>query len=118
LIEIDRPRHQHWALYVGDGYVINLTPVDKQDLKLGVCSVPLFIRKVKKQRLKEVVKNHKWRVNNKYDHSYTPFPVKEIIQRAESCNGRKLKYRGFGSNCEHFVTKLRYGDKVSARGEP
>uniref|UniRef100_A0A3Q1GXC0 Phospholipase A and acyltransferase 1 n=1 Tax=Acanthochromis polyacanthus TaxID=80966 RepID=A0A3Q1GXC0_9TELE len=28
LIEIFRPAYQHWALYLGDGYIINLTPVD------------------------------------------------------------------------------------------
>ena len=27
LIEIFRPAYQHWALYLGDGYIINLTPV-------------------------------------------------------------------------------------------
>lgn len=29
LIEIDRTGYQHWALYMGDGYVINVTPVGK-----------------------------------------------------------------------------------------
>lgn len=29
LIEIFRPAYQHWALYLGDGYVINVTPVGK-----------------------------------------------------------------------------------------
>ncbi|NWS09538.1 HRSL1 enzyme, partial [Motacilla alba] len=65
LIEIDRPRHQHWALYMGDGFVINLKPVGKEDLQLGDCTVLVFIRKVKKQRLKEVLQNNTWRVNNK-----------------------------------------------------
>ncbi|XP_059711454.1 uncharacterized protein LOC132331735 isoform X2 [Haemorhous mexicanus] len=113
LIEIDRPRHQHWALYIGNGYVINLIPAGKQDLKVGVHTLPLFIRKVKKQLLKEVVRNHKWRVNNKYDHSYKPLQKKEIICRAERYDDRKLNYWGFGSNCEHFVTNLRYGDQLS-----
>ncbi|XP_064241761.1 uncharacterized protein LOC135278851 [Passer domesticus] len=113
LIEIDRPRHQHWAIYVGDGYVINLTPVGKPGLKPGAHTMPVFIRKVKKQRLKKVVKNHKGHVNNKYDHSYPPLPVKEIIQRAESYIDRELNYPGFGSNCEYFVIELRYGEAVS-----
>lgn len=29
LIEVFRPGYQHWALYLGDGYVINLTPLGK-----------------------------------------------------------------------------------------
>ncbi|XP_018768503.3 phospholipase A and acyltransferase 1-like isoform X1 [Serinus canaria] len=114
LIEVDRPFHQHWALYIGGGYVINLTPVGRKDVQLGVHTVAAFIRKVKKQRLKVVVRNNKWRVNNKYDDSYSPLPVEEIIRRAEICNDRVLNYRGFGSNCENFVKKLRYGDPLRA----
>ncbi|XP_053842013.1 uncharacterized protein LOC128811980 isoform X1 [Vidua macroura] len=114
LIEIDRRRHQHWALYVGDGYVINLIPVGKQDLKLGDYKMPVFIRKVKKQRLKEVVQKKKWRVNNECDQYHTPLPVKEIIQCAEHYIDKELTYREFGSNCEHFVKKLRYGGQLKA----
>lgn len=29
LIEIFRPVYQHWALYLGDGYVINVAPIGK-----------------------------------------------------------------------------------------
>lgn len=29
LIEIFRPAYQHWALYLGDGYIINVAPVGK-----------------------------------------------------------------------------------------
>ncbi|NXI18632.1 HRSL1 enzyme, partial [Irena cyanogastra] len=113
LIEIDRPRHQHWALYMGHGHVINLTPVGKQDLSLGVHTVPVFIRKVKKDRLQEVTGNNTWCVNNESDQYRTPLPVEEIIRRAEAYIGKELPYRVFGSNCEHFVKKLRYGDQVS-----
>uniref|UniRef100_A0A8C3V9Y0 LRAT domain-containing protein n=1 Tax=Catharus ustulatus TaxID=91951 RepID=A0A8C3V9Y0_CATUS len=90
LIEIDQPFHQHWALYIEDGYVIHLTPV-----KLGAHEVPVFTRMVKKERLKKVVRRNKWRVNNKSDVSPDPLPVEEIM------------------NCEHFVTNLRYGEAVS-----
>ncbi|XP_068056182.1 uncharacterized protein [Anomalospiza imberbis] len=114
LIEIDRQRHQHWALYLGDGYVINLTPVGKQDLNFGVHKMPVFTRKVKKQRLKEVVQKNKWRVNNESDHDHTPIPVKEIIQCAEQYIDKELTYREFGSNCEHFVKKLRCGGQLKA----
>lgn len=27
LIEVFRPGYQHWALYLGDGYVINIAPL-------------------------------------------------------------------------------------------
>lgn len=29
LIEVLRPGYQHWALYLGDGYVINIAPLGK-----------------------------------------------------------------------------------------
>ncbi|NXX65027.1 HRSL1 enzyme, partial [Spizella passerina] len=113
LIEIDRPRHKHWALYMGDGYVINLTPVGKQLLKVGIRTVPVFIRKVKKQRLMEVVQNNSWCVNNESDRCHRPLTLMEIIWRAKDCIDKDFTYRGFGSNCERFVKNLRYGDAVS-----
>uniref|UniRef100_A0A8C3Y8F6 LRAT domain-containing protein n=1 Tax=Catharus ustulatus TaxID=91951 RepID=A0A8C3Y8F6_CATUS len=115
LIEIDRRVYQHWALYLGDGYVINVTPVDEGSPSLSVSTTSIFTRKakVKKQLLKEVVGNHKWHVNNKYDRSRTPRPVKEIIRRAEEWIDREVPYDVLGSNCEHFVTELRYGEGVS-----
>ncbi|NWS87255.1 HRSL1 enzyme, partial [Toxostoma redivivum] len=115
LIEIDRRVYQHWALYMGDGYVINVTPVDEGAPSLSVSTTSIFTRKakVKKQLLKEVVGNHKWRVNNKYDRSRTPRPVKEIIRMAERWIDREVPYDVLGSNCEHFVTELRYGEGVS-----
>ncbi|NXB48159.1 HRSL1 enzyme, partial [Leucopsar rothschildi] len=124
LIEIDRPFHQHWALYMGDGYVINLTPAGKEKVKVvkqkGLSKVALFIRTVKKQRLKKVVRHNKWRVNNKSDKCQTPLPVKEIIQRAEAYMSKEVTYCSIGRNCEHFVKKLRYGEtffeQVSATG--
>ncbi|NXP68619.1 HRSL1 enzyme, partial [Chloropsis cyanopogon] len=115
LIEIDRPCYQHWALYLGDGYVINVTPVDEGCPSLFVSTTSIFTQKakVKKQLLKEVAGNHKWRVNNKYDRSHTPRPVKEIIRSAEQWIDKEVTYDVLGSNCEHFVTMLRYGEGVS-----
>ncbi|XP_032924733.1 phospholipase A and acyltransferase 1-like [Catharus ustulatus] len=113
LIEIDQPFHQHWALYMGDGYVIHLTPVGKDKVKLGAHEVPVFTRMVKKERLKKVVRRNKWRVNNKSDVPPNPLPVEEIMSRAAACIGKKVMYCSFGRNCEHFVTELRYGEAVS-----
>ncbi|NXA16270.1 HRSL1 enzyme, partial [Sapayoa aenigma] len=115
LIEIKRPLYQHWALYLGDGYVINVTPVDEGAPSLFVSTVSMFTRnaKIKKQLLKEVVGNDDWHVNNKYDRSCTPLPVEEIIRRAERYIGREVTYDVLSNNCEHFVTMLRYGEGVS-----
>ncbi|NWW15109.1 PA216 protein, partial [Falcunculus frontatus] len=113
LIEIDRGIYQHWALYVGDGYVIHVT--DSSDISLSVKSVSNLtgMAKVKKELLKDVVGDNKWCVNNKYDRSCTPLPVKEIIQRAEEWIDKEVPYSLLLRNCEHFVTMLRYKDPVS-----
>ncbi|XP_064522325.1 phospholipase A and acyltransferase 3-like isoform X1 [Pseudopipra pipra] len=115
LIEIKRSGYQHWALYLGDGYVVHLTSADEGIQCLSGSSDPTLRKKakVKKQLLKEVVGTDDWEVNNKYDRSYTPLPVKEIIERAESFIGMEMTYRVFRKNCEHFVTMLRYGKSVS-----
>ncbi|KAF3690865.1 Phospholipid-metabolizing enzyme A-C1 [Channa argus] len=115
LIEIFRPAYQHWALYLGDGYIINLTPVDESQAAAMSSVKSVFSRKavVRMQLLKEVVGNDSYRVNNKYDHNHTPLPVSEIIQRAQDLIGQEVSYDLLGSNCEHFVTLLRYGEGVS-----
>ncbi|NWR36045.1 HRSL1 enzyme, partial [Tachuris rubrigastra] len=111
LIEIKRPLYQHWALYLGDGYVLNVTPVDEGAPSLLVSTISIFTRKakVKKQLLKEVVENNDWEVNNKYDLFLNPFPVKKIIKQAESYIDMEVPYDVLSKNCEHFVTMLRYG---------
>ncbi|NXQ38354.1 HRSL1 enzyme, partial [Catharus fuscescens] len=115
LIEIKRGHDAHWALYVGDGYVIHATPVDEGVASLAAESETSLTMKVKvmKELLKEVAGKDNWHVNNKYDHCRTPFPVEEIIRRAESEIGKVMPYRLLNKNCEHFVTKLRYGEAVS-----
>nr|XP_005489475.1 uncharacterized protein LOC102066727 [Zonotrichia albicollis] len=115
LIEIKRGRFEHWALYLGKGHVIHATIGDTSRHSSGSA----FLRKaiVKKEDLKDVVGNHRWRVNNKYDCYRTPFPMKEIIRRAEPWIGKELPYRLFRKNCEHFVTMLRYGDGVSRQAK-
>uniref|UniRef100_A0A8C1N9I3 Phospholipase A and acyltransferase 1 n=2 Tax=Cyprinus carpio TaxID=7962 RepID=A0A8C1N9I3_CYPCA len=115
LIEIFRPAYQHWALYLGDGYIINLTPVDESQAAAVSSVKSVFSRKavVRMQLLKEVVGGDSYRINNKYDDSHTPLAVSEIIERAQLLIGQEVSYDLLGSNCEHFVTLLRYGEGVS-----
>ncbi|XP_055718196.1 phospholipase A and acyltransferase 1 isoform X1 [Salvelinus fontinalis] len=115
LIEIFRPAYQHWALYLGDGYIINLTPVDESQAAAISSVKSVFSRKavVRMQLLKEVVGDDSYRVNNKYDDDRTPLPVDDIIQRSQDLIGQEVSYDLLGSNCEHFVTLLRYGEGVS-----
>ncbi|NXK70853.1 HRSL1 enzyme, partial [Sylvietta virens] len=113
LISFYRPVYQHWALYVGDGYVIHVTDDGARSVLGSSSSISATRAKVKKELLTEVAGNDKWRVNNKYDRSRTPRPVKEIIQRAEQWIDREVPYDVLDRNCEHFVTWLRYGEAAS-----
>uniref|UniRef100_A0A8C3VA67 LRAT domain-containing protein n=1 Tax=Catharus ustulatus TaxID=91951 RepID=A0A8C3VA67_CATUS len=123
LIQVYRPFYQHWALYLGEMdmflpacIIFSLPSPDEgtPSISGSITSVSAKRGKVKKELLTKVVKQDKWRVNNKkYDRSRNPRPVKEIIQRAEECIGEEVEYDVLGNNCEHFVTELRYGDAVS-----
>ena len=64
---------------------------------------------VKKERLCDVVGRDPYRVNNKHDDKYNPFPPSKIVQWAEELVGRELYYSLTSKNCEHFVNELRYG---------
>ncbi|XP_064186203.1 phospholipase A and acyltransferase 1-like isoform X3 [Anguilla rostrata] len=120
LIEIFRPAYQHWALYLGDGYIVNLTPVDEGQATAMSSVKSVFSRKavVRMQLLKEVVGSNSYRVNNKYDDDHTPLPVCDIIHRAQLFIGQEVSYDLLGNNCEHFVTLLRYGEGVSEQVSP
>ncbi|XP_005051414.1 PREDICTED: phospholipid-metabolizing enzyme A-C1-like, partial [Ficedula albicollis] len=108
LIEVDILPYHHWALYIGDGYVIHLMPLDT-----GEPSRFSTKGKVKKELLKEMVGDHTWRVNNKPHCSRTPLTVEEIIRRAEQWIDKVVPYDIVTRNCEHFVTELRYGEAFS-----
>ncbi|XP_051002008.1 phospholipase A and acyltransferase 3 isoform X2 [Acomys russatus] len=111
LIEIFRPIYKHWAIYVGDGYVIHLAP-PSEFAGAGAASIMSALTDkaiVKKELLCVVAGRDKYQINNKHDDKYTPLPVNKIIQQAESLVGQEVLYRLTSENCEHFVNNLRYG---------
>ncbi|KAM4888790.1 phospholipase A and acyltransferase 1 isoform 2-T2 [Thomomys bottae] len=114
LIEVFRPGYQHWALYLGDGYVINIAPIDGMPSSFSSAK-SVFHNKalVKMQLLKDVVGNDTYRINNKYDDIYPPLPVDEVMRRSEFVIGQEVAYNFLSNNCEHLVTLLRYGEGVS-----
>ncbi|XP_007517468.1 phospholipase A and acyltransferase 1 isoform X1 [Erinaceus europaeus] len=115
LIEVFRPGYQHWALYLGDGYVINIAPLEDGIAAAFTSAKSIFSRKalVKMQLLKDVVRDDTYRVNNKYDETYSPLPVEEVMQRSAFVIGQEVEYDLLVNNCEHFVTLLRYGEGIS-----
>uniref|UniRef100_A0A8C3QG34 LRAT domain-containing protein n=1 Tax=Cyanoderma ruficeps TaxID=181631 RepID=A0A8C3QG34_9PASS len=82
-------------------------------MSVGSSSNSTGTAKVKKEVLKDVVKNYTWRVNNKSDRYRSPLPVEKIIQNAERLIDMEIPCNVFGNVCEHLVTLLRYDNKIS-----
>ncbi|EHH56130.1 hypothetical protein EGM_05483 [Macaca fascicularis] len=104
-------RSLHWAIYVGDGYVVHLAP-PSEVAGAGAASVMSALTDkaiVKKELLYDVAGSDKYQVNNKHDDKYSPLPYSKIIQRAEELVGQEVLYKLTSENCEHFVNELRYG---------
>ncbi|XP_021571934.1 retinoic acid receptor responder protein 3 isoform X2 [Carlito syrichta] len=74
LIEIFRIGYQHWAIYVGDGYVIHLAPPNEYPGagSSSIFSVLTDMAEVKWERLEDVVGNCNYRINNSLDREYIP----------------------------------------------
>ncbi|KAG9272468.1 phospholipase A and acyltransferase 4 isoform X1 [Astyanax mexicanus] len=115
LIEIYRGTYQHWAIYIGDGYVIHLAPPSEhaQAGAYSMMSVLCDKAVVKKEQLWDVVGDDMYTINNLLDHKYEPRPVQDILRDAHSLLYRELPYCVFRGNCEHFATELRYGKAES-----
>ena len=69
--------------------------------------------KIRKQKLKEVAGNSKWRINNSLDKMYEPRSADDIVDEALGQVGNVMEYSVTRENCEHFATKMRYGKAVS-----
>ncbi|XP_025213505.1 HRAS-like suppressor 2 isoform X1 [Theropithecus gelada] len=111
LIEISRFGYEHWAIYVGHGYVVHLAP-PSEIAGAGAASVLSALTNkaiVKKELLSAVAGSDNYRVNNKHDDKYRPLPCNKIVKRAEELVGQELPYSLTSDNCEHFVNHLRYG---------
>ncbi|KAM6158142.1 phospholipase A and acyltransferase 3-like [Rhynchocyon petersi] len=85
LIEIFRPGYQHWAIYIGDGYVVHLTTTRVSSASGAASAVCALEDKaiVKKELLYKVAGKNKYRVSNKHDGKFSPLPLGDIIKRAE-----------------------------------
>ncbi|XP_058627253.1 phospholipase A and acyltransferase 4-like [Onychostoma macrolepis] len=104
LIEIFRNGYEHWVIYVGEGNVIHLVKnPDHSDTGATV----------KKEKLRDVVGYDGYRINNHLDDQYEPHPLEDIQRRAESFEGKAFPYNVLKSNCEQFVTLLKYGKPQS-----
>ncbi|XP_015240156.1 PREDICTED: HRAS-like suppressor 3 [Cyprinodon variegatus] len=115
LIEIFRGTYQHWALYVGEGFVVHLAPPSEAPGAGSNSMMSVLTEKamVKKEELWDVVGTNKWKINNSLDDKYKPRPPHVIVREACNMVGQELPYCVFRGNCEHFVNELRYGKAES-----
>ncbi|XP_034067804.1 phospholipase A and acyltransferase 3-like [Gymnodraco acuticeps] len=115
LIEIYRGTYQHWAVYVGDGFIVHLAP-PSEVAGAGASSIMSVLYEkafVKKEDLWDVVGTNEWKINNSLDEECEPRPAEVIVRDACAMVGKELPYCVFRGNCEHFATELRYGKAES-----
>ncbi|KAJ8338002.1 hypothetical protein SKAU_G00369680 [Synaphobranchus kaupii] len=115
LIEIFRRTYQHWAVYIGNGFVIHLAPTSESACGSvnSMMSVLGDKAKVKQEQLWEVVGNDEYHINNLLDEKYKPRNRRDIVKDAQSLLGKEQPFCVFSGNCEHFATELRYGKAES-----
>ncbi|XP_029967923.1 phospholipase A and acyltransferase 3-like [Salarias fasciatus] len=115
LIEIFRGSYQHWAVYIGDGFVVHLAPPSEVPGAGANSMMSVLTEKalVKKEELWDVVGTHQWKINNSLDNKYRPRPAHVIVREACAVVGEELPYCVFRGNCEHFANELRYGKAES-----
>ncbi|XP_075873514.1 phospholipase A and acyltransferase 4-like [Nelusetta ayraudi] len=111
LIQISHGRFHHWAVYIGGGDVVHLSPAREELGRWGnlVLLVESHKARVRRQKMREVVQLHHFQVNNLLDGAYQPRPCGLIVEEALGMVGEELLYCLYTYNCEHFVTWLRYG---------
>ncbi|XP_063802217.1 uncharacterized protein LOC134970033 isoform X1 [Pseudophryne corroboree] len=103
IIEILQTGHHHFAVYVGDGYIVHITGrlVGMGDDALHGDSVV-----VEKTMLEGVVKGCSYKVNNIYDGDLIPVPRDEVVSSALQTVGESKPY---GSSCRDFALELKFG---------
>nr|XP_054587090.1 phospholipase A and acyltransferase 4-like [Nothobranchius furzeri] len=116
LIEIFRVTYKHWAVYIGEGNVVHLVTSEGAS---DVSTMPHKDQKgtVRKEKLKNVVGDSKWRINNYLDEECPPRCNNDIVKAACNLVDSELSYNLFSHNCEHFATEMRNGRAVSRQVE-
>ncbi|XP_048217389.1 phospholipase A and acyltransferase 5 [Perognathus longimembris pacificus] len=109
LIEIFRIGYEHWAIYMEDDCVVHLAPPTEGVGAGSITSIFSNRAVVKYSRLEDVLHGCSWKINNKLDGTYLPFPVEKIMERTRNMVNKIVQYSLIEGNCEHFVNDLRYG---------
>ncbi|XP_067660241.1 phospholipase A and acyltransferase 3-like [Haliotis asinina] len=107
-VEFKGPHFNHWAVYIGDGFVIHLTSADGQSSSKTDKAI------IRQDKIGDAANNRKMTKNNGKGEKYglRPFSKSEIVERAKSQLGRK-GYNLIARNCEHFVSWCCYDFEIS-----
>ncbi|XP_034432933.1 uncharacterized protein LOC117756496 [Hippoglossus hippoglossus] len=114
LIEIFRGPYQHWAVYIGENEVVHLV-TDSGGQSFGSLESLSSRAEVKREKLTDVVGNHRFKVNILLDKSRKAREPSVIVKEACAMVGRELSYNVLTYNCEHFAIEMRYGKAESRK---
>ncbi|GIY43723.1 hypothetical protein CDAR_572161 [Caerostris darwini] len=108
LIQIDRVLYTDWALHVGNGNVVHISGVDKDNNE-----IPSNAAVVRLSSLNDVAGLNGVRVNNKIvgakERCLEALPVDEVLQNCYSCLDKEVEFNMLTRNSEHYVTEWKYG---------
>ncbi|GBM16062.1 hypothetical protein AVEN_163108-1 [Araneus ventricosus] len=108
LIQIDRVLYTDWALYVGNGNVVHVSGVDKDNNE-----IPSNAAVVRLSCLSDVAGLSGVRVNNKIvgakERGLESLPIDEILQNCYSNLDKEVDFNMLTRNSEHYVTEWKYG---------
>ncbi|KAG8013075.1 Retinoic acid receptor responder protein 3, partial [Nibea albiflora] len=115
LIQIFRGTYEHWAVYIGGNEVVHLIPpcADSDSFSNLLMLMDSHTAQVRRQKIWQVVGSDNFRVNNLLDDEYEPRERRLIVREACALVGWEMPYSLTTNNCEHFVTRLRYGKPES-----
>ncbi|XP_045711222.1 phospholipase A and acyltransferase 4-like isoform X2 [Phyllostomus hastatus] len=111
IIDIFHIGYKDWAIYVGDGNVIHLTP-PRGFPRIGSSNMFIFLTgraQVTEEPLGSAAWGCLYRVNNYLDDKCRPRPVDDIISSAREMIHSEKTYTVLSDNSKTFVTDLRYG---------
>ncbi|XP_015907848.1 phospholipase A and acyltransferase 1-like [Parasteatoda tepidariorum] len=110
LIQVDRVLYTHWALYVGDGNVVHVAHLDRDNNEI----TPLDTAVIRLSSLSDVAgPNGGVRVNNKIvgakDRGLEPLPVETVLENCYADLDKEVTFNMLTKNSEHYVTEWKYG---------
>ena len=96
--------YSHFVVYIGNGYVVHVSGNGKKGNR----------SRIKEELLDDVAGVDLCRINNRETAAalkkLTSYSRAEIVRRAEAAVGDEWSYDFMTWNCEHFSTRIRYGE--------